>query len=77
MNAFCPQGANPFEKTGALSDHQRLIRRRGVTPLMYQYGETVINPTSEMVRSSRRQPLSSFLKPSVNGTSKVRAVWVS
>src|SRR5271157_5244687 len=26
-------------KRGALSDHQRLIRRRGVTPLMYQYGE--------------------------------------
>jgi hypothetical protein len=28
------------EKRGALSDHQRLIRRCGVTPLIYQYGET-------------------------------------
>jgi hypothetical protein len=31
------------EKHGALSDHQRLIRRLGVAPLMYQYGETVID----------------------------------
>ncbi len=30
------------KKHGALSDHQRLIRHRGVTPLIYQYGDTVI-----------------------------------
>ena len=29
-----------LEKPDALSGHQRLIRQRGVTPLMYQYGET-------------------------------------
>jgi hypothetical protein len=44
---------------------------------MYQYGETAINPTSEMVRSSRRQPLTSSVKPSADGTSKVRAVRLS
>jgi hypothetical protein len=41
-----PRG-KPWEKPGALSDHQRLIRRRGVTPLMYQYGEKVIDVTRE------------------------------
>ena len=41
-NAFCPQGfSNPREKHGALSSHQRLIRPRGVTPLIHQYGETM------------------------------------
>ena len=33
---------------------QRLIRQRGVTPLMYQYGETVITPTKEVARVVRR-----------------------
>ena len=36
-----------MKKHGALSDHQRLIRQCGVTPLMYQYGEKVIRPTRE------------------------------
>jgi hypothetical protein len=27
-----------------LSDHSRLIRHRGVAPLIHQYGETVISP---------------------------------
>jgi hypothetical protein len=34
-------------KLGALSDHQRLIRRRGVAPLIYQYGEKVIDTARE------------------------------
>jgi hypothetical protein len=34
-------------KPDALSAHQRLIRQRGVLPLMYQYGETVSKPTGE------------------------------
>ena len=38
-NVLCPRGSEAFRKHDALSDHQRLIRRRGVTPLMYQYGE--------------------------------------
>ena len=39
-NAFRPRGLRGLRlKRGALSDHQRLIRRRGVTPLMYQYGD--------------------------------------
>src|SRR5208283_291008 len=39
-NALWPRGSRSLcRKRGALSDHQRLIRRRGVTPLMYQYGE--------------------------------------
>ncbi len=29
-----------FEKPGALSGLQRLIKQCGVTPLMYRYGET-------------------------------------
>ena len=39
-NALWPRGSRSLcLKRGALSDHQRLIRRRGVAPLMYQYGE--------------------------------------
>src|SRR5579884_1923719 len=45
------------EKSGALSDHPRLIRRCGVTPLMYQYGEKVIFPTKEMARTRLRRSL--------------------
>jgi hypothetical protein len=37
----------------------------------------VIKPTREMVRSTRRQPLTSFFEPSPNGTSNVRAVQLS
>jgi hypothetical protein len=33
----------PQRGSGALRITQRLIRQRGVTPLMYQYGETVID----------------------------------
>jgi hypothetical protein len=33
---------DPLTKLGALSEHQRLIRLRGVGPLIYQYGEQVI-----------------------------------
>jgi hypothetical protein len=44
---------------------------------MYQYGETVIKPTSEMVRQPQWQPLTSFFQPSADGTSKVRAVPLS
>ena len=36
-----PKGQT-LRKAWALSDHQRLIRQCGVTPLMYQSGETVI-----------------------------------
>ena len=36
---------------------QRLIRQRGVTPLMYQYGETVIIQPKEVARAVRRSPL--------------------
>src|SRR5262249_44762093 len=44
-----PRG-KPLKKHGALSDHQRLIRQCGVTPLMYQYGETVIAPRERQAR---------------------------
>ncbi len=46
-----------MEKPDALSDHQRLIRQRGVTPLMYQYGETVITQPKEVARVVRRSNL--------------------
>ena len=36
---------------------QRLIRQRGVTPLMYQYGETVITQPKEVARVVRRSTL--------------------
>jgi hypothetical protein len=36
---------------------QRLIRQRGVTPLMYQYGETVITKTKEVARAVRPSTL--------------------
>jgi hypothetical protein len=40
INALRPRGFRSLRlKRGALSDHQRLIRRRGVTPLMYHYGD--------------------------------------
>jgi hypothetical protein len=42
-----------LKKSGALSDHPRLIRRCGVTPLMYQYGDKVITQTKEMARALR------------------------
>jgi hypothetical protein len=32
--------AKSLGKPGALSGHKRLIRQRGVTPVMYEYGET-------------------------------------
>ena len=35
---------------------ERLIRQRGVTPLMYQFGETVITTTREVAREPQRQP---------------------
>ena len=45
---YVPKGQTLEEKPGALSAHQRLIRQRGVTPLMYQYGETVSNQRERM-----------------------------
>ena len=36
---------------------QRLIRQRGVTPLMYQYGETVITQPKEVARALRQSTL--------------------
>ena len=44
---------------------QRLIRQRGVTPLMYQYGETVITQTKEVARGSpeRRPDVDSKNRP--------------
>jgi hypothetical protein len=47
------KSANVSVEHGALSDHQRLIRQRGVTPLMYQYGETVITKTKEVAPAER------------------------
>src|SRR5262249_57982827 len=48
----------PYRELGALSGHQRLIRRRGVTPLMYQHGDTVIVERERMVRAcSQADPL--------------------
>src|SRR5436190_2513701 len=42
------------EKPGALSGHPRLIRQCGVTPLMYQYGETVTFYAGEMAHGPAR-----------------------
>ena len=42
-NAFRPQGAN---------HHQRLIRHGGVAPLIYQYGDTVIEPRERQARET-------------------------
>jgi len=39
---------------GALSDHQRLIRHLGVTPLIYQYGDKVIPPRERQAREVPR-----------------------
>jgi len=36
---------------------KRGMRQRGVTPLMYQYGETVITQTKEVARAVRRSTL--------------------
>src|SRR5262249_34483945 len=54
-----PRG-KPWKKHGALSDHPRLIRQCGVTPLMYQYGETVIAPRERQAHEpDRRSPTAS------------------
>jgi hypothetical protein len=41
-NVVMTPWGKPSVKRGALSDHQRRIRQCEVTPLMYQYGETVM-----------------------------------
>jgi hypothetical protein len=51
-NALSSPRGEPLTKLGALSDHQRLIRHRGVAPLIYQYGETVIIQRERQVRAS-------------------------
>jgi hypothetical protein len=56
QNALRPRAANPLEKPGALSMHQRLIRQRGVRPLMYQYGETVRSQRKRTPRASVSLP---------------------
>src|SRR5229473_5540327 len=56
-NAFMSPRRKVSEKSGALSDHQRLIRQFGVTPLIYQYGETVIRQPGEMARELGRSTL--------------------
>jgi hypothetical protein len=45
-NDFSPRG-EPSDKPGALWDHQRLRRHRGVTPLIDQEGEKRLPQTSE------------------------------
>ena len=51
----------PLEKLGALSGHQRLMRQYGVTPLMYQCGETV---TVKYERRWHVSPIKNPLTPS-------------
>ena len=51
----------PLTKLGALSDHQRLIRQRGVAPLIYQYGAKVITPRERQAREARRGALPTHL----------------
>jgi len=46
------QRDKPQEKLGALSDHQRLIRHRGVAPLIYQYGDKLITPRERLAREA-------------------------
>ena len=55
-NALLTPRGKPFSKPGALSDHQRLIRQRGVTPLMYQYGETVIANEGDVTQAPPENP---------------------
>src|SRR6266404_8458596 len=57
---FDPKG-KPQEKLDALSDHQRLIRHRGVAPLIYQYGDKVITPRERQAREATRGALRTHL----------------
>ena len=62
-------GSKTLWKSVALSRiTKRLIRQRGVAPLMYQYGETVIISTGEVVPETMQQLLTSTMKkPSLDG----------
>lgn len=73
-NAFASQRGDPSPKLGALSDHQRLIRQCGVTPLTSQYGETVIKHTREKAPSSPERPPDPIRKkPPLEGPGRICA----
>jgi hypothetical protein len=47
------------------------IRQRGVTPLMYQYGETLTKTLREVARGSDKLSLNSSKEPSLSGPWKL------
>ena len=55
-----------------LLPHCKVIRRSGVAPVMYPYGETVIAPRDRMARAVEEQHLTRFKNRPRDGTWKIR-----
>ncbi len=72
---LAPRG-KPSTKLGALPGRQRLIRQCGVTPLMYQYGDTMTIQAEEVALISPFwHPLTPFECRKPSGPWKLRAQW--